>query len=498
MKKILLFTTLIAALFTQANAQVGIGTTDPKSKLHVNGSLLVSQTVAPVSNTIPTLGQTMQNGLTQTAPSTQNNWRLYDPGGPSGNYLPSLTAYADMQSNSSYPGIELIIQSIGLGTGDSLIFMDANPANGGHVLMAVGNNYSTTGQYVFNTNQLYVTFKSNPDGSVGSGYDIVLRRMDNSTSATETVSPNSYAGNTFLFNATKGAVRSGRLSNTDIGYYSTAMGYNVIASGYYSTAMGSNTTASEDYTTAMGRNTIASGNYSTAIGLYTTASGNYSTAMGSNTMASGHYSTAMGDNDTASGNYSTAMGYNTTASGTASTAMGNHTTAQAYGSLVFGTVNVIAGNSSAWVASDPLLVAGNGVSTSSPSNALTLYKNGNLTIAGTLTQSSDARLKKDIQPLDNSLEKIAQLSGYHYHWKKDNTDARLQTGVIAQEVQKVMPELVTTNDNGDLTVNYNGITPYLIEGMKEQQKTIEDMKALIDKLTSRITLLESEKAVGKK
>jgi hypothetical protein len=137
--------------------------------------------------------------------------------------------------------------------------------------------------------------------------------------------------------------------------------------------------------TAMGERTTAEG-YSTAMCDHTTALG-HSTAMGDHTTASGAYSTATGSYTTASGNASTAMGWNTTASGRFSTVMGNGTTAQAYGSLVLGINNVVSGDPRSWVVDDPVLVVGNG-SSGIPSNALTLLKNGNLTVAGTVESSS--------------------------------------------------------------------------------------------------------------
>jgi hypothetical protein len=118
---------------------------------------------------------------------------------------------------------------------------------------------------------------------------------------------------------------------------------------------------------------------------------------------------------------------------------------------------------------------------------------GNGWMQGTLTQNSDMRLKKDITPLQQSLQKIIQLNGYHYYWKNEQGDDRLQTGVLAQEVQKIFPELVTANKDGILAVNYSGLIPVLIESIKEQQtqvdrliqlsiiqqKQIDEMKKLI-------------------
>ena len=102
---------------------------------------------------------------------------------------------------------------------------------------------------------------------------------------------------------------------------------------------------------------------------------------------------------------------------------------------------------------------------------------GNLTIAGTLTQNSDARLKTNISTLENSMEKLEQIHGYHYNWRDADRDPLLQTGLMAQEVEKVMPELVITNEAGVKSLNYSGLVPYLLEAIKELKKEVEQLKA---------------------
>lgn len=94
--------------------------------------------------------------------------------------------------------------------------------------------------------------------------------------------------------------------------------------------------------------------------------------------ATGSGSTAMGCT-TASGLYSTAMGWYSTANGSYSTAMGKWTTAQAFGSVTMGAYNVGGGNTTSWVATDPLFEVGNG-SQSHKSDALLLDKSGNLKV----------------------------------------------------------------------------------------------------------------------
>jgi hypothetical protein len=100
------------------------------------------------------------------------------------------------------------------------------------------------------------------------------------------------------------------------------------------------------------------------------------------------------------------------------------------------------------------------------------YLNGNL------IQTSDKRLKKGFIQLNNSLTDIYQLNGYHFKWIEESRSHDLQTGLIAQEVQKIFPELVQTDENGFLSVNYIGLIPHLIEAVKELKNENIDLKAL--------------------
>jgi Chaperone of endosialidase len=110
---------------------------------------------------------------------------------------------------------------------------------------------------------------------------------------------------------------------------------------------------------------------------------------------------------------------------------------------------------------------------------------GSAWLQGTLTQNSDSRLKKKITPINNALQSLTQLSGYNYYWKNTGMDNNLQTGVLAQEVQKIFPNLVKTGENGTLSVNYTGLIPVMIESIKEQQKQIEELKLLVQKLLNK-------------
>lgn len=190
------------------------------------------------------------------------------------------------------------------------------------------------------------------------------------------------------------------------------------ATGQWAVAMGIETTASGLISTAFGDSSIASGIGSTAMGGLTTASAQGSTAIGVQTTASGVQSTAMGFGTTASGSNSTAMGFGTTALGTHSTAMGFLTNAESFVSTVIGRYNVGGGDAIEWVETDPLFEIGNGLNSNNKSNALTVFKNGNASLAGTLTQNSDRRLKSNITALQYGLNTILKLNPVSYNWKK--------------------------------------------------------------------------------
>ena len=93
-------------------------------------------------------------------------------------------------------------------------------------------------------------------------------------------------------------------------------------------------------------------------------------------------------------------------------------------------------------------------------------------IGGTCCPFSDEALKVNIQPLDNSLEKLLSLKGISYTWKYKDSD---DIGLIAQDVERVYPQLVT-EQNGYKQVDYVKLIAPLIEAIREQQKQIESLR----------------------
>jgi len=121
----------------------------------------------------------------------------------------------------------------------------------------------------------------------------------------------------------------------------------------------------------------------------------------------------------------------------------------------------------------------------------------NAVVTGAITSCSDVRYKKDIAPLQNVLSNVMKLQGVNYKWKKDefkdkNFSDALQIGFIAQEIEKIYPEVVLTDVDGYKSVDYSRLTPILVEALKEQQRIIDKQQATMDKQQSSIDKLTSE------
>ena len=110
-------------------------------------------------------------------------------------------------------------------------------------------------------------------------------------------------------------------------------------------------------------------------------------------------------------------------------------------------------------------------------------------VTGDFSSLSDLRLKQNIQTLENSLAKISQLRGVSFNWQDPAKDPDPQIGVIAQEVEQVLPELVSTDEAGYKSVAYGKFVSVLLEAVKELQK---EKDAEIQALTERLAALEAK------
>jgi hypothetical protein len=110
-------------------------------------------------------------------------------------------------------------------------------------------------------------------------------------------------------------------------------------------------------------------------------------------------------------------------------------------------------------------------------NALVLDMSaaGAATFNNDVTAFSDERLKSNITTIPDALSKVTEMRGVHYVRNETGKDS---TGVIAQELQKIAPELVLTAEDemGTLSVNYGNITGYLIEAIKELSARVKELE----------------------
>ena len=243
------------------------------------------------------------------------------------------------------------------------------------------------------------------------------------------------------------------------GYYNT---------GYYNTFLGH----SAGYSNTTGNFNTFLGDYA---GYYNTT-GNYNTFLGdfagiSNT--TGNSNTFLGDYagvSNTTGNYNTFLGDYAGYSNTT------------------GYRNVFLGYQAGYneTGSDRLYIH-NSDSTSpliyGDFNGRTIQINGSLNIADA-SAASDISFKRDIKPLEGSLEKVTSLKGVSFAWRTDQypekgfRDGR-QIGLIAQDVEKVLPELVKTDKDGKKSLSYDKLTAVLVEAVKAQEARLEKQAAEI-------------------
>lgn len=110
-------------------------------------------------------------------------------------------------------------------------------------------------------------------------------------------------------------------------------------------------------------------------------------------------------------------------------------------------------------------------------NGERLFVSGSIRATGSITANSDLTLKKNLLKIKNALEKVEQINGYTYEFKED--DSKRHGGVIAQEIDKVFPEIVNTGNDGLMGVEYGNISALLIEAIKEQNTKIKNLETLL-------------------
>lgn len=96
-------------------------------------------------------------------------------------------------------------------------------------------------------------------------------------------------------------------------------------------------------------------------------------------------------------------------------------------------------------------------------------------VTNSFTNVSDKKLKKNIKPIKNSLSKIKKLNGVYYKWKDSSINKKKNIGFIAQDIKKIIPEVVNKIDNNTLGIEYDKLTPIIVESIKELDKKINNI-----------------------
>ena len=128
-----------------------------------------------------------------------------------------------------------------------------------------------------------------------------------------------------------------------------------------------------------------------------------------------------------------------------------------------------------------------------------LHVEGDICYTGNISACSDARYKRDVRTIRSALTTVEQLRGVAYHWRKDEFpdkefDDGEHTGFIAQEIKDILPNVVTTDDNGYMSVDYSRITPLLVEAVKELKAENEAKESDNQELRAEINMLKTQVA----
>ena len=155
-----------------------------------------------------------------------------------------------------------------------------------------------------------------------------------------------------------------------------------------------------------------------------------------------------------------------------------------------------AGQSTGYIelTSSKTVVAGNTIEfrpnsdTAGYGNTLVSISTAGKVEAVSFNATSDIRHKENIHELENALDKILSIRGVNFTFIDDD-EKHLHAGIIAQEVQPIMPELINTTNDDKWTANYDGLTPYLIESVKTLSKDNKELKDKIKTLETKIDLI---------
>jgi FtsZ-binding cell division protein ZapB len=337
-----------------------------------------------------------------------------------------------------------------------------------------------------------------------------------------------FAGNTTMTGTINTAVGSGALIHNTTGPYNTAVGHNALFShqtGQNNTAIGDSalfSNISGDNNIALGSQALQNntGKNNTAVGfraLLTNGAGNDNTALGLYADVGSSdltYATAIGTRAYVTQSNSLVLGsINGVNGATSTTRVGIGTTAPSY---TFHIVDSITGTgvyseSTSFNGNGVIGIANNGTSAygvwGQSNSGYAGYFSGKVTVTGCLTAGgtplggacpSDARLKTNIKPLEHSLDKLAALQPVSFDWRAENTAGyrsdsdETAIGLVAQQVEELFPDMVSTDKNGYKRVDYGRLPLMLLAGMKELKARNDSLNVQVREQQGRIEALNRQ------
>jgi hypothetical protein len=129
------------------------------------------------------------------------------------------------------------------------------------------------------------------------------------------------------------------------------------------------------------------------------------------------------------------------------------------------------------------------------------YVDGDIVATGSITEISDLRLKSNVVEIDDALEILSQIRGVQFEWRRDAEEFAglpegTRVGLIAQEIEKVLPEAVVSPEDGYKSVDYGRLTPVLVEAIKAQRREIRLLKDQIARLDLLLVDNAEERSAG--
>ena len=422
---------------TEATPYVGIGTTNPTVKFEVVGDTNISGNLTISNGTINAEAYNI-NGM-PLVDVTMLQWsyatNLNDIYRLAGNVGIGTSVFSEKLTVSGNVSAGQYVSTVATGTAPLVVLSDTQ---------------------VTNLNASYLRGKVPPSGAIVGTTDTQI--LTNKTLISPTINGGSFSSSGITLNGSTSG--------------STLLQATAVASGTLTLPAATTTLVGRDTTDTLTNKTLAAG-FNTITGLTNENLSGSAGITNSNLASSTISGISLGSdlNSLTFGSYLTSTGtYNGSAARTVSVAA---TSVNATNTLV---ARDISGDFTAGTVTVSNLNVSQTINTGSIIASSGLNVIGNLNISGIITctdinSTSDINLKENINTVENSLETISSLRGVSFDWKESGKSSY---GVIAQEIEAVLPELV---GNGEVkSVNYNGLIGVLIEAIKELKKEVEELK----------------------